>query len=248
MNYKLIGLTDYEEQAYKALVKHGKCSAAQASKASGVSYGKIYTVLENLERKGLVMVIPEESKKFIATEPENLIKLAEEKEKELAKLKKEATVLQQEYQHQAKEPVEIVKGKRNFHKLMNRLPSATEYSYIVKYTSEFRPEWLRYDKNLRDKGIVQKRITRVAPENIKDLQKWKKGLGKHFDEFKIMDNDGAAIAFSDKQVTIVLINQNTTIAIYDRALSDVLKKLVDAYHAQAQPVNEVLAQLSRKEN
>jgi len=46
---------------------------------SGVSYSKIYNVLDALIGKNLVKVIPEKSKKFIPSSPEALIELIEKK-------------------------------------------------------------------------------------------------------------------------------------------------------------------------
>jgi len=39
------GLSSYESKAYLILVREGACSASEASKKSGVPYGKIYPVL-----------------------------------------------------------------------------------------------------------------------------------------------------------------------------------------------------------
>ena len=60
---KELGLTEYEAKVYTTLVKLGKSSSAEIAKESGVSYGKIYTVLGSLERKHLAKVVPEKTKK-----------------------------------------------------------------------------------------------------------------------------------------------------------------------------------------
>lgn len=51
-----LGLTDYEVQAYLALVQQGELSAGGVSEETTIPYSKVYTVLENLERKGWVEV------------------------------------------------------------------------------------------------------------------------------------------------------------------------------------------------
>ena len=65
MDLKLLGLTDYEEKVYITLAKSGKSSAGEISRESNVPYGKIYVILEKLEAKNLVNIIPEKTKKFI---------------------------------------------------------------------------------------------------------------------------------------------------------------------------------------
>jgi len=68
----LLGLTNNEAKVFDTLVKHGKQGSSSISKHSGVSYSRIYEVLGSLERKGFVKVIPEKSKKFVASDPEEL--------------------------------------------------------------------------------------------------------------------------------------------------------------------------------
>ena len=54
-----IGLTRNEAKVYDVLIKFGKLGAGEISRESGVSYSKIYNVLDSLISKNLVMVIPE---------------------------------------------------------------------------------------------------------------------------------------------------------------------------------------------
>jgi sugar-specific transcriptional regulator TrmB len=51
-----LGLTDYEVNSYLALLQHGELSAGEISKRTSIPYSKIYSVLENLERKGWVEI------------------------------------------------------------------------------------------------------------------------------------------------------------------------------------------------
>ena len=60
-----LGLSQNEGKVYLTLVEFGKLSANDLSGKSGVPYGRIYDVLESLKNKGLVVVVPEKTKKFI---------------------------------------------------------------------------------------------------------------------------------------------------------------------------------------
>ena len=70
-----IGLTQYEKQAYLTLLNLGRSKSRQISKESKVSYGRIYEILENLEEKGLISIIPTEPKTFEAIDPKVSFKL-----------------------------------------------------------------------------------------------------------------------------------------------------------------------------
>ncbi len=171
MDLKLLGLSEYEQKAYKALVKVGKATASQISRESGVSYGKIYEVLASLEAKGLVRVIPEKTKLFVASDPEVLTKLAETKAKEIEQLKKDIQQLKQVYELKEEEVVEMVKGKRNFYKLIRKMKTPQEFKYTIKYTSEYQPEWVRQDRELIKKGVDVKSLTRYDSETKENVQK-----------------------------------------------------------------------------
>ena len=74
INFEELGLTKNESKVYQTLVEFGKMSSTQVSSKSGAPYGRIYDVLGSLIKKGLVRVIPDKTKKFIASSPQELIK------------------------------------------------------------------------------------------------------------------------------------------------------------------------------
>lgn len=93
MNEKLlqeIGLTEGETKVYFALVKLGLTKSGPLAKESGVSYSKVYKIIEKLEKKGIVgHVLKGEVKYFQATNPNRIIEYIEEKEKALEDKKKQ---------------------------------------------------------------------------------------------------------------------------------------------------------------
>ena len=148
MDLRQLGLSEYEEKAYKALIQLGKASASEISREGQVSYGKIYEVLASLERKGLVMVIPEKTKKFVPSDPKNLMKLIDNKEKQLAEIRKEVKDLKQVYDVHEEEIVKLAKGKRNFYKIIKNRKPIKEFNYTIKYAMEYRPTWVRQHKEM----------------------------------------------------------------------------------------------------
>jgi len=86
---KKLGLTDGEAKAYLALLKLGSSTVGPIVKGSGISYSKIYEVLNRLLEKGLISyTIKEKTKYFQAVEPNRLIAFIEKKEKEIIENKK----------------------------------------------------------------------------------------------------------------------------------------------------------------
>jgi len=62
-------LTEYESRAYHALVEGGTLTAEEISKASGVPLTKVYSVLESLQLKSMVVEVAGRPKRFEAVQP-----------------------------------------------------------------------------------------------------------------------------------------------------------------------------------
>ncbi len=223
MDFSTIGLSKNEEKAYTTLIKLGKTSASEISREGDIPYGKIYEVLARLEAKGLVQVIPETTKKFKATSPEELIKLIEKKEKAFAELREKAEQLKKFYEFEKEEPVQIARGRKNFYKILKRTPIPEKFSYSIKWSSEFKPQLVLKNKEVMKKGIKPKVLARISEDTKENIKKWL----KHHQEIKEIHNEGIAMDINEKHVLIVLINQNTIIEIKDKAFSNIMKQLFE---------------------
>jgi sugar-specific transcriptional regulator TrmB len=62
-------LTEYESRVYCALVEGGALTAEEVSKASGVPLTRVYSVLESLQAKNMVVEVAGRPKKFEALQP-----------------------------------------------------------------------------------------------------------------------------------------------------------------------------------
>jgi len=62
-------LTEYESRAYCALVEGGALTAEEISKASGIPLTRVYSVLESLRLKNMVVEVAGRPKKFEALQP-----------------------------------------------------------------------------------------------------------------------------------------------------------------------------------
>ncbi|WP_129115913.1 TrmB family transcriptional regulator [Halegenticoccus tardaugens] len=67
------GFTQYEADAYLTLVRKGATSATEVAETSGVPKSRIYDVLRDLERKGLVETYKQNSLQARALDPDSII-------------------------------------------------------------------------------------------------------------------------------------------------------------------------------
>ncbi len=81
-----MGLSEYEERAYRALLDAGATTAKELSRASDVPMGRIYDVLNSLEQHSLVRSqTASRPKKYVAVEPTTALdRLLEDKKRELS--------------------------------------------------------------------------------------------------------------------------------------------------------------------
>src|SRR3989344_3618610 len=113
-----LGMSTNEAKVYDTLIQFGKLSAAEVSAKSGVSYSRIYNVLEALLTKGLIVVVPEKTKKFAPANPSAFEKLIVEKEKKLAVAREKVKEMRSFYEVKEKQPVVVAVGRAGFHKLI----------------------------------------------------------------------------------------------------------------------------------
>ena len=81
-----IGLTEGEARAYIAMLELGSSTVGPIAKKSGISYSKVYEVLQRLIEKGFVsFIIKEKTKYFQAVKPSLLTKFLDRQESEIEK-------------------------------------------------------------------------------------------------------------------------------------------------------------------
>jgi len=232
---ELLGLNKYEALAYEALVRLGKVGAFEIARESGVPYGRIYDTLNSLAAKGLVIVVPEKTKKFVAAQPEALEKLFTAQESKFSKLKEEIKNLKKIYVPAAEEVVEIVKGKRNFYKLIQKMPDAKRYDYAFKYTSEVRPEWVREARKQLRQNVDRKALVRYNPETKANVEHWKE-LVPNLHQRKFDTGKVSGEIIDDKMVFFALLESNTTVLIRDSQFAKLMKKLFEAAEERSEKI------------
>ncbi|MFH1307974.1 MAG: helix-turn-helix domain-containing protein [archaeon] len=231
--YEELGLNKNEGKCYETLVRFGKLGAGEISNKSGVPYGRIYNILDSLIHKGLINSVPEKTKKFVPASPENFIELIEKKQKVLENAKIKARTMKQLYEVKEKNPVVMVEGRKAFYKIVDEMKESQKYDYAIKWTSEYRPDWLKKAKKYIRQEKEIKVLTRYDKETEKDVKSWL----KVYKSIRKIDNEGIAMSISDdKEVMISLINNNVTLLIRDKAFAKIMKKLFLAYYEDAEKI------------
>lgn len=227
--FREIGMTKNEGKVYSELVRHGKLSASNIASKSEVPYGKIYVVLQSLIDKGLVQTVPEKTKKFVASDPKNIVKLIEEKEKNLEKMKKKVKEMKQFYENKEKDFLIIGEGKKGFWKVAEEMTKGEKFGYVVRFNTDIKQMKLSSLRKDLKKGLDLKELVRFnknTEKNVKKLLKFNPYVRK-------FENKGIALAINEKEVFIGLINKNTTLLIRDKFLADVLSRMYLATYEKA---------------
>jgi len=227
MDLKELGLTENEAKAYETLLRLGKTSAGHISKESGVPYGRIYNVLESLEEKGLVKVVPEKTKKYVPSDPSQLHDYVASRKQKLEEIEKKIKEYKTIYEEHGKEAVQVVTGKKNFYKIIRQMPKAQKYDYTIKYTFELHPEFIREAKRIKKQKIDYRVLGRIDPETEKNIREWKKIAPN----IKPIKNEGIAMSLVDgKELMIAMIKSNTIMLVKDKPFIDLMEELFLNYY------------------
>jgi len=85
-----IGLSEKEARVYLAALELGEAPAQEIAKKAGINRTTAYFHIEELIKKGLISSIEKKKKRyFYASNPENLLRMIDLKEKEISDLKKD---------------------------------------------------------------------------------------------------------------------------------------------------------------
>lgn len=169
------GLQEYEAKVYFALLKMGSLNATEISKLSEVPRTKIYSVLENLVKKGFCSRIPGNVKKYKALNPKvafsNLIYEIEEKRENITHL---VESLETFYETEKRgmdsldDYIEILTNNNQIHERYVSLVKNTKHEFIcfVKppYTVASNKQKLNTQENVEFEILRKNVIAKVLYE------------------------------------------------------------------------------------
>ncbi len=231
MDLQELGLTANESKVYETLLKYGALTAANCAKQSQVPYGRIYTVLDSLERKGLIKILPEQTKKFVPSDPQELDELITKKKDSLDALKQKIKAYKTLYHERKPEAIQISYDRHNFHKLVAQMKKAEHYSYSIKYAFATDPAFMRDVKELTAQKVDYRALGRIDKETAPSVKKWHT-ITTHI---RHIPNEGVAVSIiDDEEMLISCITTNTMMLIKDKPLIKLMKELFLRYY-ETQP-------------
>lgn len=115
---KQIGLNEKESRVYLELLKSGDVLVSEIAKNTGINRSLLYTILENMEEKGMVSYIIKNNLRYYrAIEPAKILSLLKEKEKGFQEILPELMKL---HRPRTKKPiVEILEGREGIKTILN---------------------------------------------------------------------------------------------------------------------------------
>lgn len=235
MDLTELGLNNSEAKVFEALLRFGKASASDVSRESGVSDRKVYSILESLEVKGLVKVIPEKVKIFVPSDPKSLKKIIRRKVESLKELDKKVDSLRKLYTDREVNPVEVGQGTRSFQKMEEELQKPKKILYNISYHVDCTPDVVRDLKYYKNRKVEVKRLVRYDNETKNRVKK----LLKVQSDVKQYPNKGVSLVIRDNDVMrVTLMNSNTWFLVRDKSFIKLMKQLfLDAYE-KAKPIQD----------
>lgn len=214
-----IGLSQYEKKTYISLLRIGRSKSKKISKESGVSYGRIYEILDKLEDKGLITIFPTEPKTFDAVDPKLALKFFLKKQEErLSNLKSVVNNLVVPKKNERlieEDKTFVLQGKQKQLAMIGEMHERAEKE-ILMIPGVYEPSPTRNIATLRalNNGVKIKRLIRAINPINKDILLKSVELGE---EVRKNNLPGLRlIVADDKEAMISIVNpsSNERISIY----------------------------------
>lgn len=178
-----LGLTTYEAQAYLALVQNPDVSATQLCNKTGVPDSKIYFALEELQKKGLVVVSEGVPRHYRALAPKEALsklksRITQKYEMEVEKLNQLSLTLDPLYARSEKEDVELAYIVKGFDNVLNRM---------IDVLKNAKREVVVFVPNLKIFERVELHLDKVRRDGVKVKLAIPPKLSKQIDASRFAD-------------------------------------------------------------
>jgi sugar-specific transcriptional regulator TrmB len=187
---RAIGLTDGEIEVYLALLKLGESTNSPIARHTQFQSSTVYYCLNTLIEKGFVTYILKGNRKhFRAVNPDNIISILDEKEKEFLEIKDKVKDLVPQLKGyegliEEKTTAEVYEGfngmRMIFRQILDELKKGEQYeAFVIEQnisgSKELELLFTRHNKDLKSKGI---KLKLIAPARMKEV--FEKIYGKRF--------------------------------------------------------------------
>jgi sugar-specific transcriptional regulator TrmB len=172
-----VGLTEHQARAYLALLDVGSATVKDLAKSSRVPRSKLYEVLDSLNRRGLLEVIPDTPQRFRARAITTLYDTrTEELRAEEDRLKRRVAKLAIELQPSTRADggeaerdfAAVIRGRVNFLSRVRQLLESTEDSLVVVGGADFLARFQGHTEHLRAMHRLadQGKLRVLVPKNV----------------------------------------------------------------------------------
>ncbi|MFA5333873.1 MAG: helix-turn-helix domain-containing protein [Candidatus Nanoarchaeia archaeon] len=223
---KDMGLRDYLIKAYMDILKSKEPSTAyEIAKSSGLPLSKIYEILNELMKKGLIYLVPGKFKKFMACEAKTSLKnLLVSQLESINDLSLRIDDLKLPTIKQEK--IMIFRGKERMAVFEDDLKNAKTYSYsFFQNIPQLNHPLKELIKNKIKKGIDIKGIISLNEKNKILCNEWNKIFPNIYKVKNLLENSRMGV-IDDEIVRFTLIENNEPlmIRIHDSDLAKLFKK------------------------
>ena len=201
-----IGLSSNEARVYLALLELGPSLVGKITEKSKVHRRTVYDVLESLIDKGLVSYIVEINRKvFEATEPERLLELLKEREKEIKEILPELQT--KKNASRRKQEATIFRGKKGLRTIFEDILKYKE-NWVFGSHGRFKEAlgsfFEQYQRRKKEKRIHTKLLVSIR---LKQSDIIKLTPGEHRFLKKEYDSPISTILYGNKVAIIVWIEE-----------------------------------------
>lgn len=244
---KELGLTQYEIDIYKTLLREGTLIGSKIHKLSKVPHGKTYESLVKLENKGLVTVTKTKPKEFTAINPktaiQNLVRsqvehLQDVKDSTIGGLEKLRSL--KPIKEEIREKVKIGAGKKSIFPIVLDMYETAKKEVKEIFTYEVRPfSHIRVVNEALKRGVKVRFLISQKPKNLKQIKEdAKAGI-----EIRYFPIDELRFVIKDDEESIqTLVNprdRRDRISIYIQ--SSALSKALSSYYEEVWKKAEVIS-------
>jgi len=152
-SFSKLGLTTFETKAYLSLLKKGNVTGYELSKESGIPSSKIYTVLNHLVTKNLVIPLQSHPVRYLPQAPEEMVEqYAKEFNETFSFLKKSLGKLYYRTDRGEVVTKNILGGKEIFRKTRELIYEVKDVLYLALWKEEWRYIQTAL-KKVHDRGV-----------------------------------------------------------------------------------------------
>lgn len=233
------GLNEKEAGVYLALLELGTASVQSVAAKAGIKRPTTYLILDNLQAKGFVSIVPRAKKAlYIAESPENLISDLIRKEDLLRRFLPNLLAV---YNARKEKPlVQMFAGMEGIKTVYQKIYESREIAFFgtLKEVSKIYPEalhdYLQKAKNMNLKIRDLLSQTREDLNYAAKINPWPNYQIRFSPKDKIFLTDSAL--FADKVVFFSFRPQIFAVMITSREISQSLKNLFDLAWQSAEPL------------